>query len=167
MQPDSNINPYLQQEVVSASPIRLRWMLVNRAEELCLLVANLWSNGKQAESVQWTIRIRDILIELLEGVVDPQNPVSKSVCDFYLYLLKLLTEVEQNRSAERLQLLRELLSIEAETWKQAVEKFDGEKLGAQAPPPAVPTQVPRRAVVPQAAYVDGPHTTSGGFSLEV
>lgn len=159
MHADQSTNPYLQQEVMTVSPIRLRWMLVQRAESLCLLVSKLWSEDKQGESVQWLIRIREILCELLDGVVDPKNPVSKAVCDFYVYLLRLLTEVDQTHSPAKLRTLRDLLAIEAETWKLAVEKFD------KAKTEMVTKAVPMAPAVQ--AYVDGPHATAGGFSLEV
>ncbi len=154
MQADQSTNPYLQQEVMTVSPIRLRWMLVQRAEGLCGLVSKLWSEGKESESGQWLIRIREILCELLDGVIDPKNPVSKAVCDFYVYLLKVLTEVDQTHSPAKLQTLRDLLAIEAETWRLAVEKFDMETKGAPIAPPVQ-------------SYVDGPHAIPGGFSLEV
>ena len=121
---DQDVNPYLQQEVMSASPIRLRLMLIQRAEELCDLVQLLWQDEDYAQGMQWLLRIRDILGELLNGVTDPENPLGKTVADFYVFLIQLVTEVEQSHSLERLGTLRELLNIEKETWKQVVEKAE-------------------------------------------
>lgn len=118
-------NPYLQQEVNSASPYRLRWMLIQRAEELCGAVESMWSQGNEQEAAQWLLRIRDILGELLSGVQDRENPVSQSVSDFYIFLVQLLGRVEADQDLEQLQTLRGLLQIEAETWRQVVERFQG------------------------------------------
>jgi flagellar protein FliS len=119
---ENELNPYLQQEVMSASPPRLRWMLINRSIELCNLTAHLWSDGRQAEADQWLLRVRDILCELLDGVQDASNPLSKTICDFYIYLMQLSLEIEKSRSHDRLMLLKELLEIEAETWRLVVAR---------------------------------------------
>lgn len=130
---DQEVNPYLQQEVMTASPIRLRWMLIQRAEELCDLVQLLWNDGETAKGMQWLIRIREILGELLNGVTDAENPLGKSVADFYVFLIQLVTEVEQSHSSERLATLKELLLIEKETWRQVVEKTESEQVSPGAP----------------------------------
>ena len=130
---DQEVNPYLQQEVMTASPIRLRWMLIQRAEELCDLVQLLWNDGETAKGMQWLIRIREILGELLNGVTDSENPLGKSVADFYVFLIQLVTEVEQSHSPERLATLKELLVIEKETWRQVVEKTESEQVSPGAP----------------------------------
>jgi flagellar secretion chaperone FliS len=170
MQSDPTTNPYLQQEVLTVTPIRLRWMLVNRAEELCVLVEKLWKEDKRSESLQWLLRIREILCELLDGVVDRENPVSQSVCDFYLFLIKLMNDIDRNHSPRQLQMLRELLAIEAETWRMAVEKFESENSHAEklelAPPPRAKQPLPLPPTAAMQAFVDTPHATSG-FSLEI
>ncbi len=116
-----DINPYLQQEVLSASPVRLRWMLISQAVELCRVVEGFWKNGEHAPGDQWLLRVRDILGELLAGVTCG-NPVSRQVSDFYLFLLKLVSDVEQSRDVEKLTTLKELLVLEAETWQLVYQK---------------------------------------------
>ncbi len=113
------INPYLQQEVLSASLPRLRWMLVKRAQELCGLIDQMWRERQVQIADQWSIRLRDILIELLSGVQDAANPVSTRVADFYVFLLQLLSEFERTRDGQKLQTLEGLLQIEEETWRKS------------------------------------------------
>ena len=154
---DSDINPYLQQEIASASPARLRWMLIRRAHELTTLVGQLWTTGQQALGDQWLLRIREILGELLAGVHDRSNPLSPSISDFYLFLLQLVTETQQTRDGERLEVMRDLLAIEAETWQLVVEK-----LGSQSLP------APTIAPAPLGNLADSLDlTSSGSFSLEI
>lgn len=119
---EADTNLYLQQEVLSASPARLRWMLIGRAAELCGFVDQLWANGQVALGKQWLLRIREILGELLDGVKDSQNPLSTPISDFYLYLLQLTLEVDKKQDRERLKVLAELLAIEAETWWLVIDK---------------------------------------------
>ncbi len=120
MQTQQEENRYLQQEVMGASPIRLRWMLIRRAEELCGLVADLWENGQESEGSGWLLRVREILGELLGGVRDASNPLGKTVADFYVFLIQLATETDQHKDVLRLGQLRMLLSIEKETWHQVL-----------------------------------------------
>ncbi|QDV26556.1 flagellar export chaperone FliS [Aureliella helgolandensis] len=114
-------NPYLQQEVLTASPLRLRWMLINRAEELCRLVAQLWQQDNLSEAAGWLLRIREILGELLDGVTDKSNPASASISDFYVFLLRCIGEVELSQDRLQLKTLEELLHIEAETWQMVIQ----------------------------------------------
>ena len=151
----SDVNPYLQQEVLSASPPRLRWMLIQRSVELCGLVDQLWSTGQYDLSQQWLLRIREILGELLHGVQDAGNPLSKSLTDFYLYLLQLAFEVEKSRDRGQLGVLADLLAIESETWRMVVEKVGTESA----------TQLPAIPQFPDAGQAFG--SLAGGFSLEV
>ncbi len=118
---DRDINPYLQQEVLSASPVRLRWMLITRAKELCEGVASLWRDGENALGDQWSLRVREILGELLAGVTSA-NPASIQVADFYLFLLKMLSEAESSRDFKKLDNLKNLLAYEADTWQLVLEK---------------------------------------------
>jgi flagellar protein FliS len=125
---DNDNNPYLQQEVMSASPARLRWMLIKRAHELTGLIGQLWSNNQFAPSQQWFLRIREILGELLDGVKDANHPLSKPISDFYIFLLQMTFEVESRRDSSRLILLGELLAIESETWRMVLEKVGTESM---------------------------------------
>lgn len=158
MQPnDSDINPYLQQEILSASPVRLRQMLIQRAEELCSFVQQLWIAGEQLQAAGWLLRIREILGELLEGVKDKDNPVSKQVTDFYIFLLQLLTRIEQTKDPEQLKTLEELLHMENETWQQVVQKLATESNPAASQAPFFPGSLAS----------DSTADYSGGFSLEI
>lgn len=129
---DIDNNPYLQQEVLTASPVRLRWMLISHAKDLCEGVESLWSKGENALGDQWLLRVRDILGELLSGVTDA-NPASSQVSDFYLFLLKTLSESERSRDLKQLGKLRELLAYEADTWQLLLNKSTSEANEAPAP----------------------------------
>ncbi len=171
-------NPYLEQEVQSASPIRLRWLLLRRSVELCEFVDTLWQQGKVDKAASWLLRIRDILGELLVGVRDPENPLASQVADFYVFLLQLLTEVEETKFPDRLVVMKDLLMLERDTWGELVTKHDGgaqlqsaqmdtSDLGASQAP-AVGTTQPMVAPTPPIAPVSNDDTPlSGGFSLEV
>jgi flagellin-specific chaperone FliS len=159
---EDDTNPYLQQEVLTASPIRLRWLLIQRAEELCRLVSLLWSEGKYETGQQWLLRIRDILGELLEGVRDASNPLSGQVCDFYIFLLRLTAEVESTRDPERLGVMKDLLAYEAETWRQLLEKLG--ETSMQTDDRQSPAAALNQAL---ASFGSADCLTTSSFSLEV
>lgn len=129
-------NPYLEQEIMSASPIRLRQMLINRAHELCSVVDQMWTVGQIREADGWLLRIRDILGELLAGVRDESNVVARPTADFYVFLLKMLTEISESRSSTQLSQLQDLLAIENETWRLLNER---ERKESTSPFPHVPS----------------------------
>jgi flagellar secretion chaperone FliS len=162
---DRDINPYLQQEVLAASPIRLRWMLITRAKELCEGVESLWRDGQIALGDQWSLRIREILGELLAGVTDG-NPASPKVADFYLFLLKSLSEAEASRDPMRLSKMSALLAYEADTWQLLLEKSNAEAIQE---PTARSTSLRTHLPAPvRLDYSDSEDFSSGSsFSLDM
>lgn len=176
---DRDINPYLQQEVLSASPVRLRWMLITRAKELCEGVRALWSDGQTLLGDQWALRVREILGELLAGVTDG-NPASQKVADFYTFLLSKLAIVQRSRDIETLDTLRDLLAYEADTWKLLLDKnltegsnaTDFQSLsGATSQPLNASAGSNLRTHLPapiSSSYDDsGDYSTGSSFSLDV
>lgn len=155
---ESEVNPYLQQEIISASPARLRWMLIQRAEDLCGLVQQLWIAGERLQAAGWLLRIREILGELLDGVADKNNPVSHQVSDFYIFLIQLLTRLEQTNDPEQLKTLQELLHLENETWQQVVQKLTIEASAGSST---------NTMLIPPTIDHNSPGEYSGGFNLEI
>ncbi len=111
---------FLAQEIASSSPARLRFLLIQKAVGLCQIVESQWTSGEYAQSAQWTIRIQDILSELLDGVQAANNPLAAQVSDIYVYVLKLFANSVQERDLQGLQAAREILEVEQVTWSQYV-----------------------------------------------
>lgn len=168
--PVDEVNPYLQQEVFTASPQRLRLMLIQRAEELCSLVGQLWQDEDDAQAAGWLLRIREILGELLEGVKDKTNPASRAVSDLYVFLLQYLTAIETERDQSKLVRLQAVLRVESETWQQVVTHSLASSQDATRSRWDTPNQPPMdhppltTAAWQATLQLD---ETSGGFSLEV
>jgi flagellin-specific chaperone FliS len=111
---------FLLQEVESASPAKLRFLLVRKAVGLCQACQSLWAEKRYDEAAGWMIRVREILGELLDGVTDRSNPAATSVVDLYIYLLKSVLVAEQSHDVSALKLITEILEIEQETWNSFV-----------------------------------------------
>ncbi len=121
---------FLKQEIESASPAKLRFLLLQKAHGLSLVVQDLWRQGKHAEADQWTLRIQDITTELLAGVVDPKHELAQITSDLYIFMSKLIAAVLIERDEEALQNVTEILEIEMETWQMFVRKESLEQGGS-------------------------------------
>jgi flagellar secretion chaperone FliS len=108
---------FLRQEVESASPAKLRWLLIQKAYGLSIVVRDLWSKDKAFEAKQWVIRIQDIFTELLEGIVDPKHPLAGQQSDLYVFLSKLLILAESHCDLEAMQNISDVLEIEKDSWE--------------------------------------------------
>ncbi|MFN7844626.1 MAG: flagellar export chaperone FliS [Pirellula sp.] len=124
---------FLLQEIESASPAKLRFLLLQKARGLCLVVSDLWKENRHNEAEQWVIRIQDIVTELLSGVVDPQHELARITSDLYVFLSKLVVAVMIERDAEALQNVTEILEIEMETWAMFVRQESVERGAPPAP----------------------------------
>jgi flagellar secretion chaperone FliS len=113
---------FLRQEVESASPAKLRWLLLQKAHGLTAIVRDQWMEGKAFEARQWVIRIQDIFTELLEGIVDPKHELAKQQSDLYVFLTKLIVLADQNQDVQTLNSVREILEIEKDTWEMLARK---------------------------------------------
>lgn len=118
----SDPDVFLIQEVESASPAKLRFLLIRKALGLCQACVSMWEEKRFEEASSWLIRVREILAELLNGVTDRTNPAANNVADLYVFLLKTTLNSEQNRDLVALRTVAEILEIELVTWDTFVRK---------------------------------------------
>lgn len=123
-------NAYLEQEVLSASPAKLRWLLLRKGLNLSEIVSQMWQAGDYAVADQWSLRLRDILGELLASI-HGNDSVARQVSDLYIFMLSLATQAELQRDVSKLSQLRELLAIECETWELVQLDLAGNPQAAQ------------------------------------
>ena len=127
---------FLRQEVESASPAKLRWLLLQRAHGLTLSVRDLWLKRQVADAQQWVILIQDIFTELLEGIVDPKHELAKQQSDLYVFLTKLLLTASQTQDVHTLQSVTEILEIEKDTWEMLVRRETSSYSALSSPTPS-------------------------------
>jgi len=113
---------FLRQEVESASPAKLRWLLLQKAHGLTVYVRDLWLQRNAEEAKQWVILIQDIFTELLEGIVDPKHELAKQQSDLFIFLTKLLVLSAQTQDVPSLENISEILQIEKESWEMLVRR---------------------------------------------
>lgn len=113
---------FLRQEVESASPAKLRWLLLQKAHGLTISIRELWLQNRAEEAVQWLILTQDIFTELLEGIVDPKHELAKQQSDLFVFLIKLLIVSGQTQDVHTLESVTEILEIEKDTWEMLVRR---------------------------------------------
>lgn len=112
---------YLQTTVMTASPAKLRLMLIERGVGLVSMIKEARRKNPDVLVDQWTIRLRDILGELLQGVSRNAGDLALQVSDLYVFLIQELTYAEQEPGIERMESIGRILEIERETWDQVCQ----------------------------------------------
>lgn len=112
---------YLRNTVLTASPARLRLMLLDRSVGLVDAILEYRRRDPQTLTDERTLTLRDILGELLSGVSRDSNDLTVRIADLYVFLLQELTRAEQEPGLERIESIGKILRIEQETWRQVCE----------------------------------------------
>jgi flagellar protein FliS len=149
---------YLESAVRTASPARLRLMLLERGVALAEMICEKRQREPETLVDEWTVTLRDVLGELLSGITAEAGELGVHVADLYVFLLQELTRAEQEPGSERLQAIGRILRIECETWRQVVE--------AQREQQASKIPAPHQPAVPPIASA-GPSVPAGGLDLNV
>ena len=126
---------FLRQEVESASPAKLRWLLLQKAHGLSLVIKDHWLRDQHFEARQWVIWIQDIFTELLAGIVDPKHELAQQQSDLYVYLSKLIVNADQNQDIEALESITAILEIEKDTWEMFVRRENMSAMDSAVPAP--------------------------------
>lgn len=121
---------FLEQEIASATPAKLRLLLIQKARSLCGIIQELESTSKSQQTGQWIILLQDILTELLQGVTDPNNPAAPAVADLYVFLCQRAVQAMVEREMHWIREIEEVLAIEDATWSSYVDQ----EIRLSAPP---------------------------------
>jgi flagellar protein FliS len=120
---------YLESVVQTASPARLRLMLIERSVEVCASLAEIWRGKQDLGPNAQSLKLLELLNELLRGVVGgkegSEQEVSRKVADLYVFLAKHLVKAEGNSDADSIDEIRSVLEIEAETWRMVCSREAG------------------------------------------
>lgn len=118
-------NAYLQTQILTASPQRLRLMLIEGALRDVELTARLWDEHQPEQALEALIRCRDIISELIAGIRQGESPLAQRVLGLYLFLFQALTESQLSRDPSKLAIVRRILTAERDTWQQVCQQLAG------------------------------------------
>ncbi|HUE74697.1 MAG TPA: flagellar export chaperone FliS [Pirellulaceae bacterium] len=114
---------YLQTQVLTASPQRLRLMLIERALREIELTERHWDEHQPEQALESLIRCRDIISELIAGIRQGESPLAQKVLGLYLFLFQALTEAQLSRDPSKLAIVRRILTSERDTWQQVCQQL--------------------------------------------
>lgn len=113
---------YLEIQVHTASPVKLRLLLIDGAIRFLTHARECASLGDVEKALEFTARVRDILAEILSNVWNAEGYVAKQQKSLYGYLLRLASIMQLRAEFEHADSILKVLVEERETWRQLAEK---------------------------------------------
>lgn len=168
-------NTYLETQVFTATPQKLRLMLIEGAIRYASQTVDHWEQGRSEDGVAAILRCQAVIAELLGGVRDDGSPLTRQVSDIYTFISQVLQEAQLDSDPQRIADVILILREERETWQQLCLQLP------EAPQPIaadIPQEgeilAPRRVdstfsmgYIPQPMSLTSDSITSSGFSLEM
>ena len=146
---------YFENQVFTATPQRLRVMLIDGALHYARKAAMHWEQGRNYEAGEAIVGCQRIVTELLRGLRSDIAPdLVANVAALYNFVFRSLIEAGLKRDPGKLGDAVRVLEIDRETWRQVCEGL-GAPLEAAEPSPS--KRPPHFAVQPE---------TTGGFAIE-
>ena len=162
---------YLQSQVLSATPQKLRLMLIDAGIAAARQTLLHWEQNRNEDATESLIRCRDIVGELLSGVKVAESDLTRKIAAVYLFLFQALTQAQLQRTRQPVEETIRVLEVERETWRLVCEQLPHTPF-----PPAVPANTGREMEITsseaaQMLDIDAPHAPraserSSGFSLD-
>jgi flagellar secretion chaperone FliS len=109
---------YLETQVATATPQRLRLMLIEEALRRARAARDLWISNEPVQGSDKVARCREVISELIGGINPDQTHVAKRVLGLYLYLFSSLTELQLTRDTHQMAGVIRVLEEERETWEE-------------------------------------------------
>lgn len=122
---------YLENEVLSAAPQKLRKMLIDGAIRYCRVALNAWQTNDFEAGLKATERVRDIFTELIAST--QPTPQNQSIIGVYQFLNREITLASFEHSETRLNDVIRVLEVEQETWHQVCQQLSSGNSAQPAP----------------------------------
>ena len=112
---------YLETQIATATPQRLRLMLIEGALRTARKTAEAWEQERKDEALESLIRCRAIVTELIAGIRAGSSPLADKVLSLYLFLFQELTETQFSGDPDKLSGVIRVLEEERTTWQELCE----------------------------------------------
>jgi flagellar protein FliS len=114
---------YLQTQIVTATPQRLRLMLIEETIRRLHAAQAAFAADRRDQAAQALSACREVLAELLAGVQPDQSPVARRVQAIYVFLYSTLVEAQFGPDPGRLPDMLRVLEEERLTWQAVCEQM--------------------------------------------
>lgn len=129
MQPSISSN-YLETEVMTATPQKLQYMLIDAAIRYLGRAKLHRSEGRQEQACEALIRAQQIVTQILTGLDHEIDPgLTKKVAAIYMFVFRSINEAQVSRDSSKIDDCVSVLEIERDTWRLVCEKLEQEKPG--------------------------------------
>ena len=157
---DDRSYQYLEAQIMTATPQKLRLLLIEGAIRYAHQTLEYWELGQQERAIESLNHCRAILLELLSGVRIEHSELTQKVAAVYLFLLQCLTEAQIKRDQQRVRETINVLEVERETWRLVCEKMPNTPVPTEqlVSPIGAPVEITAPSV-----GIDGPEKSAFSF----
>jgi flagellar protein FliS len=124
---ESARDAYVRAQVMTASPQKMRLMLIEGAIRFASLARKHWEDGDQEQAGEALVRCRAIISELLAAIRPEASETAKRLVNVYLYLFRALTEIRQEWDAPQVDKVISVLEEERVTWRAVCDQVPREE----------------------------------------
>jgi flagellar protein FliS len=115
---------YLENEVTTATPQKLQWMLHDAAIRFATRASQLWQQGKLIEATDAMGRSREVVAHLLGGLRREHAPeLVTRVAAEYSFVLRTLVLSSIQHDQKKLQDALQVLEIHRDTWASVCQEL--------------------------------------------
>lgn len=174
---------YLETEVMTATPQKLQYMLIDAAIRNLNRGKHLRSENQHDEACEALIRAQEIVTQILTGLNKDIAPdLTRKVASVYMFVFRALNEAQVGRDTDKLDECIRVLEVERETWRLLCEQIEQEQpdgneavqatLSVPSPQvddlPATPTgpPAPKMPGLDLSSDLESGGGASAGFSIE-
>ena len=137
---------YLETNVLTATPQKLRLLLIDGAIRLASQVQPHWANNRDDQATESLQKCRAIIAELLAAIKADAFEPARRLASVYVYLLGALTEANRTHDTGKLSDVIEILQIERETWQQLCRETPATPAGHGSRQAAEVTEASSRSI---------------------
>lgn len=150
-------NAYLESQVNSATPQKLRLMLIEGAIRFARLTIKALEEDNDADCCEAASRCRSIVSELIGSIHNPDDELHQRIIALYVFIFQRVTEGQLGKDIAAVQDAVSVLELERQTWQEICQKHP-EKLVGEAPLPksvTSPGTAPPVAIPPTGTPIVG------------
>jgi len=117
-------NGYLVTEAMTATPDKLRLMLIDGAIRFGQSARQHWQASRDEQAGEAIIRCQEIVTELICGLNPTEQPeLVRKIRGVYMFVFRTLTAAHVEHSDGKLTQALKILEIERDTWREVCQRF--------------------------------------------
>ncbi|MGE0760780.1 MAG: flagellar export chaperone FliS [Pirellulaceae bacterium] len=120
---ENSVQQYLEAQIMSATPQKLRLMLIEGAIRFARRAVERWDRHENELAMESLNRCRSIVSELLAGIRVDHTELTRKVAGIYMYLFRTITEGQLRHDRQKIRDVISVLEVERDTWQAVCEQM--------------------------------------------